>query len=225
MIKNRKRLTVLAAALLAVAGMTFATPSRAIGVDVGLTNSGVTGDNTTVFTADLGGLGLSNIGSITLTDGNSGFGGSGGAFSGFDLDGIYLETSDGTQINPTAFVFNAGAIRGGGPGPTFGATDATTIDNAVATLSIFDADDGVPDLGTVDGFLSLGDGGALQALFGPVAVTPGLTLFIGEVNLAKGESVSVHVAETPLPGAVWFFLSALLALAGMRLRRRAAANA
>ncbi|MCG8547641.1 MAG: hypothetical protein MJE12_25880 [Alphaproteobacteria bacterium] len=225
MIENRKKFTVLAAALLAVAGITLATPSKAIGVDVGLTNTGFTGDNTTVFTADLGGLALANIGAITLKDSNSGLGGSGGAFSGFDLDGIYLETSDGTQINPIAFEFNAGAIRGGGPGPTFGATDATTIDNAVATLSLFDADDGMPDINTVNGFLSLGDGGVLRALFGPVAVTPGLTLFIGEVNLAKGESVSVHVAETPLPGAVWFFLSALLALAGMRLRRRATGDA
>ena len=178
-----------------------------------------------MLTADLGGLVLANIGAITLADSNNGLGGGGGAFSGFDLDGTYLETSDGTQINPIAFEFNAGAIRGGGPGPTFSATVATTIDNAVATLSLFDADDGVQELNTINGFMSLDDSGVLRALFGPVAITLGLTLFIGEVNLAKGESVSVHVAETPLPVAVWFFLSALLALAGMRLQRRATANA
>ena len=226
MIINHKKLSLLTAALLAVAGMFFATPSKAVGVDVLLTNDGITGDNTTVFTADLGALPLANLALITLKDSNSGVGGSDGQFSGFDLDAIYLETSDGTQINPTAFVFNAGAIRDGGPGPTFGAIDATTIDNSVATLSVFDGDDGKPDLSTVDGFLSLGDGGTLSVLFGPaLAITPGLTLFIGEVNLADGEAVSVHVAETPLPGAAWLFLSALLALGGARLRRRAASNA
>mgnify|MGYP000055267762 CR=1 FL=1 len=44
-----------------------------------------------VFRADLIGLGLSEIGSIKVTDDNSGTSGSAGAYSGFDLDALFLD--------------------------------------------------------------------------------------------------------------------------------------
>lgn len=55
--------------------------------------AGSVAQGTTVFRADLSGLGLNEIVSLTLSDSNSGRGGSSGAFSGFDLDAIKISTT------------------------------------------------------------------------------------------------------------------------------------
>ena len=71
----------------------------------------------------------------------------------------------------------------------------------------------MPNISDVNGFLSLGDGGIVTLYFDPaVAVANGLKLQLGEVNPAPGESVTVHVAETPLPASFWLCLSSLLCL-------------
>ena len=49
---------------------------------------------TGVYKADLSGLGLASIQSITIADNSSGLGGATGQFSGFDLDAIMLSTTD-----------------------------------------------------------------------------------------------------------------------------------
>ena len=49
---------------------------------------------TGVYKADLSGLGLASIQSITIADNSSGLGGANGQFSGFDLDAIVLSKTD-----------------------------------------------------------------------------------------------------------------------------------
>jgi hypothetical protein len=220
MTNARLPIVTYALAVLALTALFSARPAHAVSVDVALVFEGITADSTSVYSADLSILGLAHISSITLRDANTDTGGSDGQFSGFDLDAVFLKDSANNQINPTSFAFTAGTLRGGGPGPTFGATSETSIDDAIATLSVFDANDGVPDLTTVDGFLSLGDGGFVVLYFDPkLAVSAGLKLFLGEVNTHFGESVSVRVAETPLPAAFWMLLSGLLCLFSVARRR------
>src|ERR1700741_5457333 len=59
--------------------------------------TGLTGGSpaaTAVYKADLSGLGVANIQSITISDNSSGLGGAPGQFSGFDLDAIKLSTTN-----------------------------------------------------------------------------------------------------------------------------------
>ena len=86
---------VRSVAALAVAG-SLAGAAQAASVPVTFERlSGLSGfSGTSVFRADLSGLGLTDIASITLFDSNSKQGGSPGAFSGFDLDAIMLTEND-----------------------------------------------------------------------------------------------------------------------------------
>jgi hypothetical protein len=96
------------------------------------------------------------------------------------------------------------------PGPTSGAIDATTVDEAQATLDVID---GVFfDVGS----LTLGDGGKLTAVFGPsVAIGTSLFLFVAELGNAPGETIAATVEvsdvvpEIPLPAAALLFGSGL----------------
>lgn len=201
---------------LAVALGAFGAASNA--VPLTFTNEGIDG-LTTVFRATLGGLGLTQVGSVSILDSNSGTGGSPGVFSGFDLDFVFIDldglyATSGDRVFGSAFAFTTGAIRPSGgdpnfeptvarPGPTFGSSAANAIDPGLSTLDIRDGDfsSGVStDL--VFGWLTLGDGGSLGVGFGPpVVLTGSEALFLGEVGTGAGELVdaSITVRQTGLP--------------------------
>lgn len=234
-------------AIAAVAGVAFMmsmAPARALEVELSPTDTGLTvGTNSKLFSVDLAATGLSVLSSITLIDDNVIAGGADGVFSGFDLDGLILDgdgdlTTTGDQFTPLGLAFQAGTTRpttntnqlpnlgaagpaGPVPGPVFGASDATTINDSVATLDTFDAVSS-NSIFAANGFLTFGDGGTLVVTFADIAITPGLTLFIAEVGGQAGEEILVRVSQVPLPGAVWLFLTGLMALIGFTRRRKLA---
>lgn len=209
--------------------------NTALAVPVTLNNLGTTGGST-IFGADLSSLGLSVINSITVVDSNSGVGGSAGIFSGFDLDAIFLDvdgdlTTVVDRFFASSFDFLAGSTRPSTgaavdptpahPGPTFGSLDATTVDLATATLNALDAIS-IADVNAANGFLTLGDGGALTAFFNPgVLITSTLYLITGEVGLGAGEAINaeVFVNEVSVPEPSSLMLLALGVL-GLGLSRR-----
>lgn len=204
----------------------FATPLT-------LTNQGLDG-STTLFSAPLGGLGFSQLASITITDSNSQSGGSPGVFSGFDLDFLFLDldgnyATTGDRVFGSVFNFTAGTIRPtadpdflptvGRPGPTSGSLTANSINFGLATLNTRDGFFGAgltTDL--VSGFLTLGDGGSLIVGFVPPQPLSGTeTFFVGEVGNDPGEQLGASVtaaSEFPVPepgslsliglGVTWF---------------------
>ncbi|MEM7743740.1 MAG: hypothetical protein AAF409_08525 [Pseudomonadota bacterium] len=235
--------TLLGLSLLAALA---ASPANAVSVSPTFTDQGIdttgTATSTRMYRADLTGLGLSEIGAITVNDSNSGIGGSPGIYSGFDLDAIFLDidgllSTAGDRITADSFQFAAGSLRPGGTlppspsgGPTNGSSSSTTVDEAFATLGAIDG------LFFGSGSLTLGDGGSLTAIFDPkVALGSSLFLFVGEVSGDPGETVTglVEVSETPpppmgtipLPAGIWLMLSGLMGLGGLSWRRAAASAA
>lgn len=204
--------------------------------DEGIDTTG-TAQATRMFRADLTGLGLSEIGSVTLRDSNSGVGGSTGIYSGFDLDAVFLDvdgllTTDDDRFFADSFLFNAGTTRPGsfqGPsssgGPTSGSSDATTVDESFATLNDIDG------IFFSSGSLTFGDGGVLTAIFSPkITIGSSLFLFAGEVSGDPGETLTglVDISDTtptvvPLPAALPLLVGGLgvLGLAGWRRRESA----
>jgi len=180
--------------------------------------TGVTGGSpadTAVFRADLSGLGLLSIQSITIQDNSGGLGGASGQFSGFDLDAISLSTSSVTTATAAAALANLGAfdfspagtlftpgtqrpppdpkLFGTGPG-------GNTVDNTVATLGAFDGNSTTSIPGAA-GFISMGDNGQLIFnLTSPISTT-GLFLYIGEVG-DNGEVAAGSIFVSDLPGRV-----------------------
>lgn len=221
-----------------------AIPADAATVNVSFTNTGVTVAGSTIFRADLSAIGLGQVGSIKITDLNTGVGGSSGIFSGFDADAVFLDldgdvTTTGDRINPASFLFQAGTTRptadptllpnGAHPGPTFGSVNATTIQDATATLTTLDGVS-IADVNSANGFLTLGDGGSLTAIFSPFVTLGGpLFLLAGEVggngeDLAALVTVSDTAPDVPIPGALPLFASGLgaLGIAAWRRKRKAA---
>lgn len=216
--------------LFGVAGISNATT-----IDLTLNSVGTVG-GTTIYSASLTGLGLSEVASISVYDDGTTYGGADGIFSGFDLDAIFLDmdgnyATTGDQYFADEYFFTAGTTRPTSlwymqpnathPGPTFGSLDATTIDYATATLTTFDAV-AVAHVNTADGFLTLGDGGSLGLNFDPTVVI-GSTLFLvtGEVGGQAGEFVdaSVYVSDEPIepvpePATMLLLGSGLIGLAG-----------
>jgi hypothetical protein len=191
-----------------------------------------TAQETTVFRADLTGFaGLNQIGSITITDSNSGVGGSAGAFSGFDVDAIFLDfdgdyTTTGDQAYASSFLFSPGNIRAGSApasntsGALNGSNANGTVNEAFATLNAIDA------IWFGAGSISLGDGGSLTANFVPeLAVPSSLFLIISEVGNEPGEAINALIEVRtepqviPLPASLFLLLAALGGLGAIARRR------
>ncbi len=167
---------------------------------------GHTSRYTAVYRADLSGLPLTSLQSITIIDNSDGLGGAGGRFTGFDLDAIMLSntleikasrvqsllslslfdfTSRGT-------IFDPGRQRPPTAPKLFGAySTGGGVDNAIATLDSFD---GI----SRNGFVSMGDHGVLSFnLTTPVSLD-GLFLYIGEVG-NNGEVVAGEILISDIP--------------------------
>ena len=157
-----------------------------------------------IYRANLSDLGF-DINSIRLGDSGSGFGGSPGRASGFDLDAVVLSREKVDQFT-TLDEFNLGLDRVPGLSFTLGsaqyqpgtlrpiAGEAESPLNIVNGLPDFDNAtlDVVDVLGTsvVDGAVTLGDGGSLGLdLAGPVSTDGPLYLYVAEAGLT-GETIT-----------------------------------
>jgi hypothetical protein len=211
--------------------------SPAFGDTVALTFTSLTGSTggspaaTGVYRADLSGIGLAQILSITIADSSGGLGGANGQFSGFDLDGIKLSTTSCDSAACAAglsglsvfdfgggAVFTPGAQRPVADPKLFGTGPAgNTVDNAVATLGAFDGNSTTAIPGAF-GFLSMGDNGVLSFNLTSATSTSGLYLYIGEVGdngeVAAGRT-TVSTTRVPEEPFVLSFLVSLLGAGGL----------
>jgi hypothetical protein len=202
--------------------------------------TGLTGGSpagTAVYIADLSGLSLPQIQSITIQDNSGGLGGAPGQFSGFDLDAIKLSTTlcaDATCAAGLAglsvfdFIsgtfFTPGVQRAPADAKLFGTgPSGNTVDNSVATLGQFDGNSttGIPGAA---GFISMGDGGTLSFNLTSLVSTAGLYAYIGEVGdngeVAAGTiTASDRRVTTPEPGSI-LLLGTVAAVLLYGLRRR-----
>jgi hypothetical protein len=224
--------------ILSLIALAYGTVVSATVVPVSFTHVGNVG-GTGVFAADLMGTGLSQIQSVKVTDNNGGTAGSSGIFSGFDLDALFLDAdgnlaTTGDQSCASSFLFTAGSTRptadpvllptAAHPGPTFGSLDASTVDLATATLNAVDGVS-IADVNQANGFLTLGDGGVLTAIFAPpVGFSGSIFLMAGEVgDNGEGLDAVVTVSDTlqvPEPGSLSIVGFGLLLIGFAALRRR-----
>ena len=200
--------------------------------------TGVTGGSpaaTGVFRADLSGLGIGQIASITIQDNSPTSAGSPGQFSGFDLDAIVLSStliSDASQVGAlvraATFDFASSILTPGVQTPPvdpalFG-TSGGQVDLAVATLNAFDGNSTTAIPGAF-GFVSLGVGGKLALnLVSPLPIGPNEYLYIGEVGnngevAASNIDISSVAVGTPEPGT-WALMALGFAGLGFVARHR-----
>ncbi len=217
-------------AVLILLTVTFAIPATAFAteedqVDVTMTYDGLYGQ-TSVYRGYIDTDNPSTLGSITVTDLNSG-GGSSGCFAGFDLDFIFFNRSgvftDGSGFGPlTDTALTPGDTRFPGqsrfqptnahPGTFFGVTTDGTVDEETATLDTHDATyvhGANLAVDTSCGWSTLGDGGQIQAWLPEIPVGPcngGAYVFIGDAGLNDEfvdatVMVTYNVAEPPVADA------------------------
>lgn len=220
-----------------LAGVLAASAALAQAAPLTLTKlTGVTGGTlaaTAVFRADLASAGLGNFQSITISDNSSGLGGSPGQFSGFDLDAILISdqlcdtaacVKGLTGLSVFDFLggtfFTPGGQRAPADPKLYGTNAAgTAVDNAVATLGLFDGESSTV---TPFGFVSMGDNGVLSFNLTSLLSTAGLYLYVGEVGdngEALAGSFTISDQRVPEPGALSLVLAALGAGALARRRR------
>jgi hypothetical protein len=232
----KKKLSGIIFLCLMVAGLQYAEAT-----DVAVTFTklpGLTGGSpaaTAVYQADLSGLGITTIQSLTILDNSGGIGGSPGQWSGFDLDAVklsYTSIGDATLVNgatgqsvfdfSTAGTFFTPGTQGLPVDPKLFGTDPSgnTIDNSVATLGVFDGNSTTAIPGAF-GFVSMGYGGKLSFnLTSPLSLS-GLYLYIGEVGdngeVAAGTiTVSDVPVRTPEPGIMFLLGTGLIGLIGLK---------
>jgi hypothetical protein len=197
--------------------------------------TGVTGGSpaaTAVFRADLSGLGLATIESLTIRDSNSKIGGASGQFSGFDLDAVKLSTTSVPDASGAAALAGLAVFDFSSAGtlffpgtqrppidPALFGTLGGQVDNSVATLGAFDGNSTTVVPGA-DGFVSLGDGGRVIFNLTSAVPTTGLFLYIGEVGnngeVAAGTIFASDTPTVPVPGTLYLLGSGLLGLVGFR---------
>ncbi|MEP5761317.1 MAG: VPLPA-CTERM sorting domain-containing protein [Litoreibacter sp.] len=227
-LQHSRTMAIVAAAILGVNNASAATVTPTF-INVG-TETG-TAQDSGVWRADLNGLGLTQVGSISVSDSNSGVDGSPGAYSGFDIDALFLDidgdyaTTD-DQHFASSFIFSAGSVRATSnstfdsntSGALNGSNADGTVDEAFATLNAIDA------VFFGAGSLSLGDGGTLIANFTPEVIVGSSLFIIGAEVGDNGESITglIEVSDTPatvpLPAGLPMLLAGLGAMVGIRRR-------
>ncbi len=178
---------------------------------------------TTILRGTIGGLPAVNT--ATLIDAGV-VSGSDGVFSGFDHDFLVLDvdgnwSTTGDRIVPVA---NSATLSPGGivnqstspyqptathTGSLFGSNSDGSVDFATATLGTRDGSySGNLQVDTSHGWITLGYGGSLTALFPYTETGQGLYLFAGQVATTTSESCRATVDLTgptpaiPAPGVV-----------------------
>jgi hypothetical protein len=187
---------------------------------------------TAVYAANLGLL-SGSFAAIAISDVSGGFGGSSGQFSGFDLDGIKLSTTNCATAAcaaaaPGLALFNFATGIAFSPGtqrvpvdPKLFGTGPTglTVNNAVATLGAFDA---LSSTVTPNGFVSLGDNGTIVFNLTALTSTAGLYLYLGEVGdngEVAGSNVELRTTAVPEP-ETWGLITLGFGAMGHAMRSR-----
>ena len=176
---------------------------------------------TAVWSASIGAIDLATVSGVRVRD--LGWkGSSDGVFSGFDVDIVVFDidgdiTTTYDQIRPLAgpaTYLQPGSRRNAAksiyqptashPGSLFGLRGDGTIDHNVATLGTLDGVYVYENLrvDSSDGFVTVGDGGALNVAFPLFSIAPEqrVTLFVGDAGVsdeAMSASVAIEFADAP----------------------------